>query len=108
MANNKEFPAGNYVLTVDKFEQPIYEGEGVVRAIVDVEQYEKGDEIELNDRDARRLGSDGTVAHPDSSAAKAAQGVISEEAVRATSQLSLEEKKAQVEALHRQIEDEEA
>lgn len=103
-----DWPAGTYVLTVDRWDQPVYEGEGAVRMIVDNNRYVKGDEVELNERDARRLGESGSIAAEDSSAAKAARGLIDPMALQATSQLSLEEKRARIAALEAQIEEEEA
>lgn len=108
MANGNDWSEGTYVLTVDKWTEPVYEGEGLNRTQVDERYWVKGDEVELDAREARRLGESGGIAPEGSSAAKAAQGIISEEALVATSQLSLEEKKAQIEALKRQIEEEEA
>src|SRR5215210_3648954 len=104
---NENWPAGEYVLLVDKYNYPIFEGEGFVRQQVDDVVYLKGDDIELDARDAQRLGESGSIAKPDSAFSRAAKGELDEAAVRADSKLSLEEKKARISALEAQIAEEE-
>lgn len=73
-----EWNEGTYVLTVDSYAKPIYK-DGDPSKTVHTETYEKGEEVKLDQYEAIRLGESGSIAKPDTVAAKIAQGEVRQE-----------------------------
>lgn len=69
----EEFKAGTYTLIHDLFEAQVLDDKGKP---VETLRYEKGDALELDDDEAKRLGGAGAVARVDSAKAKEARGEI--------------------------------
>lgn len=73
-----EWPAGEYVLLANTYQETVFNDKG---DIVDYVDYERGEKLELDERNAFRLGEVGAVAKPDSVQAKMATGELSEVAL---------------------------
>lgn len=68
-----KWPAGTYVLLANQYQESELNDSGDV---VDYTDYEQGEEIELDERNALRLGEVGAIAKPDSVHAKIATGEL--------------------------------
>lgn len=103
MANNSDFPAGTYVLNVDQYTEREYTDDRL-KEVRSTTEYEKGDEIELDEANALRLGNSGAVVKKDTVEARVAKGEI-DPAVAPPPGASVDQLEAQKEAIEQALKD---
>ncbi len=97
--NATKYEAGTYVVTVDRLRQEVFADDDKVRKEpVDEAIYEKGEEVELDEREATRHANAGAIAAPDSLQARVAKGEVPSQFVPSPG-LTDEQLRVQLEAI---------
>ncbi len=106
MAKNvTKYEAGTYVVTVDRLRQEIFaDDDKVRREPVDEAIYEKGEEVELSEREATRHANAGAVAAVGSLQARVARGEVPSQFVPNPG-LTDEQLRVQLEAIQQVLEE---